>query len=86
MHRYDAIPTSRIGRLAIDKRYHGRELGSVLIADALKKSSDTAMGVYALLVDSKDDSATAFYQHHGFIPCLGRHQTLFLPLGTVGKL
>jgi GNAT superfamily N-acetyltransferase len=84
--RYVVIPASRIGRLAVDGRYQGRGLGSVLIADALKKSSDTAMGVYALLVDSKDDSATAFYQHHGFIPCLGKPQTLFLPLGTVGKL
>jgi GNAT superfamily N-acetyltransferase len=86
MPRYDAIPASRIGRLAVDGRYQGRGLGSVLIADALKKSSDAAMGVYALLVDSKDDNATAFYQHHGFIPCLGRPQTLFLPLETVGKL
>jgi hypothetical protein len=44
------------------------------------------MGIYAILVDAKDDNASAFYQHHGFIPCLGRPQTLFLPLGTVGKL
>ncbi|RXK82128.1 GNAT family N-acetyltransferase [Chlorobaculum sp. 24CR] len=86
MPRYDAIPASRIGRLAVDERYQGRGLGSVLIADALKKSSNTAMGVYALLVDAKDHNATAFYQHHGFIPCLGRPQTLFLPLGTIGKL
>jgi GNAT superfamily N-acetyltransferase len=86
MPRYDAIPASRIGRLAIDKLYHGRGLGSVLIADALKKSSEISMGVYAILVDAKDDNASAFYQHHGFIPCLGRPQTLFLPLGTVGKL
>lgn len=86
MPRYGAIPASRIGRLAIDTRYQRRGLGSVLIADAMKKSSDTSMGVYALLVDAKDDNATAFYQHHGFIPCIGRPQTLFLPLGTVSKL
>ena len=86
MPRYDAIPASKIGRLAIDKRYQGLGLGSVLIADALKKSSDASMGVYAVLVDAKDDNATAFYQHHGFIPCLGKPQTLFLPLGPIGKL
>jgi GNAT superfamily N-acetyltransferase len=86
MPRYDAIPTSRIGRLAIDKRYQGRGLGSALIADALKKSSNASMGVYALLVDSKDENASTFYQHHGFIPCLGKPQTLFLPLETVSKL
>lgn len=86
MPRYDAIPASRIGRLAIDKRYQKRGLGSVLIADALKKSSDASMGVYAVLVDAKDDNATAFYQRHGFTSCLSRPQTLFLPLGTVSKL
>jgi GNAT superfamily N-acetyltransferase len=85
MPRYGAIPATRIGRLAIDKRYQGRGLGSALIADALKKSSDASMGVYALLVDSKDENASTFYQHHGFIPCLGRPQTLFLPLGTISK-
>ncbi|MGC8774821.1 MAG: GNAT family N-acetyltransferase [Chlorobaculum sp.] len=86
MPRYDAIPASRIGRLAIDTRYQRRGLGSTLIADALKKSSYASMGVYAVLVDAMDDNATAFYQHHGFIPCLGRPQTLFLPLGTVSTL
>lgn len=86
MPRYDAIPATRIGRLAIDKRYQGWGLGSVLIADALKKSSDASMGVYAVLVDAKDVNAEAFYRHHGFMPCIGRPHTLFLPLGTVNKL
>jgi len=86
MPRYGAIPASRIGRLAIDTRYQGQGFGSVLIADALKKSLDASMGVYALLVDSKDDNATAFYQHHGFIPFPGKPQTLFLPLDTFSKL
>ena len=86
MPRYDAVPASRLGRLAVDKHYQGRSLGSMLIVDALKKSSDASMAVYALLVDAKDDKAEAFYRHHGFIPCIDRPQTLFLPLGTIGKL
>ncbi|ANT63999.1 MULTISPECIES: GNAT family N-acetyltransferase [Prosthecochloris] len=85
MPRYDAIPASRLGRLAIDKRYQKKGLGSALIVDALKKSSDASMAVYALLVDAKDEKAEEFYRHHGFIHCIGSPQTLFLPLGTPGK-
>lgn len=86
MPRYDAVPASRLGRLAIDKRYQGQGLGSVLIADALYRSSASSLAVYALLVDAKDEKAEAFYRHHGFIPCDGTPGTLFLPLGTISKL
>ena len=86
MPRYDAVPASRLGRLAIDKHYQGRGLGQALIADALKKSARDSMAVYAMLVDAKDDNAAAFYRHHGFIPCTGKPQTLFLPLKTLSKL
>lgn len=86
MPRYNAVPASRLGRLAIDKRYQGQGLGSVLLADALYRSSDSSLAVFALLADAKDEHAEAFYLHHGFIPCDGVPNTLFLPLGTIGKL
>jgi GNAT superfamily N-acetyltransferase len=84
--RYDSIPASRLGRLAIDRNYQGQGLGSVLIADALKRSMESSMAVYALLVDAKDIPAAAFYRHHGFIPCEGTPHILFLPLGNLHKL
>ncbi|MEI7826160.1 MAG: GNAT family N-acetyltransferase [Chlorobiaceae bacterium] len=86
MPRYDAIPASRIGRLAVDRFYHGKGIGSALIADALLRSSHSSMAVYALLVDAKDEQADAFYLHHGFIPCIGALHTLFLPLKTISKI
>ena len=86
MPRYEAIPASRMGRLAIDSNYQGLGLGSALIADALRRSAGSPMAVYALLVDAKDDKAAAFYLNHGFIPCDGAPSTLFLPLDTLQKL
>lgn len=86
MPRYNAVPASRLGRLAIDYRYQGQGLGSALIADALKRSSGSSMAIYALLVDAKDEKAEKFYLHHGFLPCHGAPRTLFLPLGTIRKL
>ena len=86
MPHYHAVPASRLGRLAIDKSYQGKGLGSTLIADALMRSSSSSMAVYALLVDAKDESAATFYLHHGFIPCIGAPHTSFLPIGTVKSL
>ncbi|TLU84809.1 MAG: GNAT family N-acetyltransferase [Chlorobium sp.] len=86
MPRYDAVPASRIGRLAVDRRYQGKGIGSALIADALLRSSHSSMAVYALLVDAKNEQAEAFYLHHGFIPCIGALHTLFLPLKTISKI
>ncbi len=83
MPRYETVPASRIGRLAVDRHYQGKRVGSALLADALLRSSNSSMAVYALLVDAKDEKAEAFYLHHGFIPCLGTLHTLFLPLKTI---
>jgi GNAT superfamily N-acetyltransferase len=83
MPRYDAVPASRIGRLAVDRLYQGKRIGSALLADALLRSSTSSLAVYALLVEAKDEQAEAFYLYHGFIPCIGASQTLFLPLQTI---
>lgn len=45
-------------------------------------SQDTHCRV-AVMVDAKDDAASAFYQHHGFIALPDSPLTLFLPLATV---
>ena len=84
--RYDAVPASRIGRLAVDRNYQGKRIGSALLADALIRSSNSSMAVYALLVEAKDEQAEAFYLRYGFIPCIGLLHTLFLPLKTISKI
>ena len=35
------------------------------------------------LVDAKDEAATAFYRHHGFIALPDAARTLFMPLASV---
>ena len=84
--RYDAVPASRIGRLAVDRHYQGKRIGSALLADALLRSSNSSMAVYALLVEAKDEQAEAFYLRYGFIPCISLLHTLFLPLKTISKI
>ena len=81
--RYPSIPAVRMGRLAVDRDFKGRGLGSALLADALERAARSDIAAYALMVDAKDDTAVAFYHHHGFIALPNLTQSLFLPLATV---
>ena len=81
--RYAAIPTVRMGRLAVDLHFKGQGLGAALLADALARASRSEVAAFALLVDAKDATAKRFYQHHGFIAFESAEQSLFLPLATV---
>jgi len=65
--RYPVVPVARLGRLAVDARFQGRQLGAALLWDAIARSSRSEVTVYALAVDAKDDRAEAFYRHFGFI-------------------
>lgn len=81
--RYPTVPAVRMGRLAVDQAFKGQGLGGALLADALDRAIRSEIGTYALVVDAKDESAAAFYRHHGFIALSGSPLTLFLPLATV---
>ncbi|TWU00468.1 Acetyltransferase (GNAT) family protein [Botrimarina colliarenosi] len=79
--RYPSVPVVRVGRLAVDARYHGQKLGSVLVFDAVKRAAQSGVGAFAVVVDAKDQNAAAFYGHHGFTPLDSAGLTLFLPIG-----
>ena len=82
--RYPSVPVVRMGRLAVDQAFKGQGLGGALLADALERAARSEIAAYALIVDAKDDTAAAFYLHHGFIALPHTPpRTLFLPLATV---
>ncbi|MFZ2217674.1 MAG: GNAT family N-acetyltransferase [Rhodoferax sp.] len=80
--RYPSVPAVRMGRLAVDQAFKGIGLGGALLADALDRTIRAEIAAYALVVDAKNDSAAAFYQHHGLIALPSQPMTLFLPLAT----
>lgn len=84
--RYPSVPAVRLGRLAVDQVFQGRGVGGVLLADALARALRADIAAYALVVDAKDETAAAFYRHHGFIAFASQPRTLFLPLATVQTL
>jgi GNAT superfamily N-acetyltransferase len=81
--RYPVIPAALIGRLAIDRRFHGKKLGGALIIDAAKRASTSDAAIYALIVEAKDETVKAFYQHLGFVSFRSRPLSLYLPLVTL---
>ncbi|KUM26580.1 GCN5 family acetyltransferase [Mesorhizobium loti] len=84
--RYPTLPAILIGRLAVHTLYQGQRVGSALIIDALQRSTRAAPASFALIVDAKDEQATAFYRKHGFIPFESSQLSLFLPIATALKL
>lgn len=54
---------------------------SILLADACRKVSQasTVRAVAGIIVDAKDDKASAFYKHFGFIPLQGQGDRMVLP-------
>ena len=86
--KYNLLPATLLGRLAVDKKYHGKKLGELLIVDALRRSINSSKEVasMAIIVDAKDDSAANFYKHYGFTQFSGYKNKLFMPMATIAKL
>jgi GNAT superfamily N-acetyltransferase len=63
------IPTILIARLAVDHDHQGRQLGSRLLAEALRLAvvASDAAAARLVVVDAIDGRAAAFYRKQGFI-------------------
>lgn len=64
----DAVPAIRMGRFAVDLRYHGRGWGGELLREVLLSAATAGklIGARVLLVDALDDGAERFYRRFGF--------------------
>lgn len=84
--RYPVLPAALIGRLAVDQGLRGRQLGAALLFDAILRALRAEPAVLTVIVDAKDETASAFYRHHGFQPFSKRPSSLYLPIETAAKL
>ncbi len=77
------VPCVLIGRLAVDRSAHGRGLGRMLLADAVKRTvaAGEAVAMHALIVDAANEDAKRFCERFGFVPLTDDPMRLFLPLG-----
>jgi len=78
----DPVPMGILGRLAIDKSFHGMGLGAALLQDAVVRTAQAAgiIGMRGLLVHAISVEAKTFYEYHGFIVSPTQPMTLILSL------
>ena len=64
----DPVPVMVLGRLAVDRRAQGIQLGAALLQDTVHRAIAVSQntGVRALLVHALHEQAKAFYAHYGF--------------------
>lgn len=84
---YTSIPMILLGRIALDKKYQGQGVGSLLLIDALRRCYDTSdsLGAYAMIVDPLGENAVDFYRKFGFME-LPDSKKMFLPMQTIREL
>lgn len=81
----DPLPVLLLGRLAIDKNYHNKGLGSALLRDAMLRAVSVASdaGVFAILVHALSEEAKKFYLSRGFVESPLHPMTFMMTLETV---
>lgn len=77
------IPCFRMGRLACHEALKGRGMVRYLVGLAVTRclAVRESVAAFALIVDARDETAKAFYEHYGFQAFSDATMTLFLPLG-----
>lgn len=83
----EPIPVILLGRLAIDQKYQGQQLGAALLKDAILRTLSIAdnVGVRGLLVHAISDRAKHFYQKYGFKDSTIDPMTLMISIKNLKK-
>ena len=64
------VPIMLLARLGVSLNRQGRGVGSGLLKDAMRRTMQAAdiAGIRAFAVHARDEAASAFYRHFGFVP------------------
>jgi GNAT superfamily N-acetyltransferase len=84
--RYPLVTCTLIGQLAVASDQQRQRLGSVLLADALRRAFESAntVGASMVTVDALDEAAAGFYAAHGFVR-LPDSPRLVMPMRQAGR-
>ena len=80
-------PILRIGRLAVDLRHRRQDIGQDLLSFALHIALEfsESVGLYAVVVDAKNENVAGFYRRLGFVAIIDNPLCLFLPVACLLK-
>ena len=82
--RYD-VPVFRLGRLAVDKKMHGKGLGGQLLIAAGVRCLRVAsqVGGVAMLIDAKNEAVANWYASYGAVALNDAPLSLILPFSVL---
>jgi GNAT superfamily N-acetyltransferase len=80
-----AVPSFRLGRLAVSRPMQGQGLGGQLLMAAGRRCLMAAaeVGGVAIVIDAKNEQVAHWYVSYGAVALLDDPKTLLLPLPTV---
>ncbi|MGO8866868.1 MAG: GNAT family N-acetyltransferase [Alphaproteobacteria bacterium] len=84
--RLDArIPVVEVVMLGVDRAWQGQGIGTILLADALRRVRRVAhdIGVWAVVLEAFDDKAERFYRRLGFETLIDGTLTLYIPVAAI---
>lgn len=88
--RYPQVPTTLLGRLAVDRSCKGKRYGELLLMNALERawSASQQVASFAMIVDvlQVEPDPLEFYLRYGFEALPNQARRLFLPLQVCDQL
>ena len=81
----DPLPVVVLGRLAVDREWHGQGIGRAMVRDAGMRVLQAAeiIGIRGIVVHALSDAAKAFYERIGFEPSPLNPMTLMVTLSDL---
>ncbi|MGL1890918.1 MAG: GNAT family N-acetyltransferase [Spirochaetaceae bacterium] len=79
------VPAMRIGKLAVDEKYHGKNIGAYLLRDSFIRAIRISIDVDIkfIIVDALNEKAKDFYLRYGFIALEDNPLTLVISIDTI---
>lgn len=86
--RYPQLPTTLLGRLAVDNKQKGKRFGELMLVDALLRAFNASAQIASLAViaEALDEKALNFYIKYGFQKFRQNPMKLYLPMKSVEEL
>lgn len=84
----DPVPVMVLGRLAVDRSFHGKGVGTGLLRDAvvrIMQASEIA-GMRAILVHAISETAKRFYEKYGFEASPSDPLTVMITVAEAAKM
>lgn len=85
--RYPA-PVALLAQIAVDQEFQGHGIGRTLLFDAQARTRDVSenIGIYALVLDAREESLCAFYERYEFHRCAGASLRMYKTMKVIRRL